>query len=118
MISGTSRRGFILLLTLSLLASYYVHQAIGVRDILPAYLFNGIITLASFLLLFHLLKKGSEVVGYVFMGVSGVKFLLFFIFFQPFGLSPELKREIVIDFFIPYGICMVYEVYFLAKSLK
>ena len=106
------------MLFISLIFTYIIHFGISNRDLVTNYIFNGIFTSAAFLLLYQLQKKRVETVGFSFMGVSAIKFTLFLIIFQPLGLPLELKRAIFLDFFIPYAVCMILEVYFLAKSLN
>lgn len=83
-----------------------------------SYSFNYIITAASFLWLLLRAKKKSETLGFLFMGISGLKFLLFFLLYKPLSIPSLEKKALFLSFFVPYAICSIYEVYLLSKLLN
>lgn len=109
---------FYLLLFLALGLSYLVQSQLAHRQLFDTYLFNTTLTVLGFELMIRQQKKREEILGFVFMGVSGLKFLLFFLFYKPFRLSPQEKEALFWAFFIPYALCVVLEVYFLVKKLN
>ncbi len=109
---------FIIQLTLLLVVAWTIQSYFTTKSLLLPYLFNFIITLVGFVFIRHQQKKRMESLGFVFMALSGFKFLLFFIFYKPLSLAPEIKKELFLDFFIPYAICLGFEVYFLVKILN
>lgn len=88
------------------------------NQLLLGYGFNYIITVASFLWLLLRNKKKSEALGFIFMGVSGLKFLFFFLLYKPFSIPVAEKKALFLSFFVPYAICSIYEVYTLVKLLN
>ena len=88
------------------------------NELLLGYGFNYIITVASFLWLLLRNKKKSETLGFIFMGISGLKFLFFFLLYKPFSIPSLEKKALFLSFFVPYAICSIYEVYVLVKLLN
>lgn len=87
-------------------------------ELLLGYGFNYAITIVSFLWLLLRNKKKSETLGFVFMGISGLKFLFFFLLYKPFSIPSVEKKALFLSFFVPYAICSIYEVYTLVKLLN
>lgn len=86
-------------------------------DLFLAYGFNYLITIASFLWLLIRSKNKSETLGFVFMSISGIKFLFFFLLYKPLSIPVIEKKALFLSFFVPYAICSIYEVYTLVKLL-
>ena len=87
-------------------------------ELFLGYGFNYLITIISFLWLLFRSRKKSETLGFVFMVISGIKFLFFFLLYKPFSISALEKKELFLSFFIPYTVCSIYEVYTLVKLLN
>ena len=87
-------------------------------ELLLGYGFNYFITIISFLWLLLRSRKKSETLGFVFMVISGIKFLFFFLLYKPFSIPVVEKKALFLSFFIPYAICSIYEVYTLVKLLN
>ena len=87
-------------------------------ELLIPYCFNYIAALVSFLWLHNQIKKKSHQVGFIFMLISGLKFLLFFILYSPLSAPPEQKKILFLSFFIPYSVCTIFEVVCLVKLLN
>lgn len=89
------------------------------NKIILAYFVNFIITFGSFVFLFNFRKKFAESLGYFFMAVSMLKFVVFFIFFHP-----DYQEDIRIDklefsaFFIPYAVSLFLETIVLVRLLN
>ena len=82
------------------------------------YSFNYFITIISFLWLLFRSRKKSHALGFVFMAISGIKFLFFFLLYKPFSVPVVEKKALFLSFFVPYVICSFYEVYTLVKLLN
>lgn len=124
-ISQTTK--FCIRLLLILLIAFAVHYLILMRLNLPpfndkivlAYTLNYIIAAGIFfaMIYFKDILKGS--LGFLFMGSSGVKFLVFFIFFYPeYNLDEITSKTEFSAFFIPYAICLFVEVFYLVRILN
>ena len=87
-------------------------------ELFLSYSFNYLITIISFLWLLLRNRKKSETLGFVFMIISGIKFLFFFLLYKPFSIPAAEKKELFLSFFVPYVICSTHEVYALIKLLN
>lgn len=87
-------------------------------ELLIPYYFNYTAALISFLWLHNQIKKKSHQVGFIFMLISGLKFLFFFILYSPLSVPPEQKKILFLSFFIPYSACTIFEVVCLVKLLN
>ncbi len=87
--------------------------------IFTSYIFNYIITIIffSFLLISSIFNDGS--LGWVFFITSGLKFLAFFMIIYPFfNLDGIIQKIELLNFFIPYSICLTIEIRQLSKILN
>ena len=87
-------------------------------ELFLGYSFNYLVTIISFLWLLLTSIKKSETLGFVFMAISGIKFLFFFLLYKPFSIPAVEKKALFLSFFVPYVICSIYEVYTLVKLLN
>lgn len=87
-------------------------------ELLIPYCFNYIAALISFLWLHNQIKKKSHHVGFIFMLISGLKFLFFLTLYNPLSAPPEQKKILFFSFFIPYSVCTIFEVACLVKLLN
>ena len=87
-------------------------------ELLLSYGFNYLITIISFFWFLLKSRRKSETLGFVFMGISGLKFFLFFLLYKPLSIPLSDKKELLSSFFIPYSLCLIYEVYYLVKLLN
>ncbi len=88
-------------------------------QVVASYVFNFFIAVVIFAGLVFLKKNNEQILGFIFMGGSGVKFACFFIFFYPlYKNDGDMSRVEFFVFFIPYAIALLLEVIFLAKLLK
>ena len=89
------------------------------NQIIPAYIVNLLLAIATFIILIKLAKTRTKSLGFVFMGASFFKFLLFFILFYPSYKSDGLISKAEFSaFFIPYAISLLVEVLSLIKILN
>lgn len=88
------------------------------KELFLGYGFNYLITIISFLWLLLRSRKKSEILGFVFMAISGIKFLFFFLLYKPLSIPATEKKALFLSFFVPYAICSIYEVYILVKLLN
>ena len=123
------KQGFIFLgiLFVVLLGAFLVH--LGILFWLDLELFDNLIIL-SYILNYALaallliavksnLNKQSSHTGFLFMAGSGLKFLIFFLFFYPVYQSDDMMQTVEFAaFFVPYALCLTLEVVYLAKLLN
>ena len=68
-------------------------------ELLIPYYFNYTAALISFLWLNNQIKKKSQQLGFIFMLISGLKFLFFFILYSPLSTPPEQKKILFVFFY-------------------
>lgn len=118
---------FLAILLLVLSVSFAVHlgvrwwagQSLWEHLLLVSYALNyflaGIILFAVQLSL----NKKSALSGFIFIGGSALKFIVFFIVFYPYYQQDgAMLTAEFLTFFIPYAVCLVLEVAFLSKQLN
>ncbi|MFT5892367.1 MAG: F0F1-type ATP synthase assembly protein I [Dokdonia sp.] len=87
--------------------------------LLISYGLNLILTVAIYSVVTMASKKQSAQGGFVFLFGSAVKFLLFLIILKPlFKADGEISGVELASFFVPYLVCLIYEVYILSKTLN
>ena len=87
--------------------------------IIPAYLANYFLAIGIFLSLYLLRKKYSSELGFIFMGGSFVKFIIFFIFFYPVYRADGSPNALeTTAFLVPYMTSLFIETYTLVKLLE
>jgi len=118
---------FLGILFLVLLVAFSVH--LGILYALKLAVFDNLIIL-SYVLNFVLaafvliaiksnLNKQSSHTGFLFMAGSGLKFLIFFLFFYPVYQSDDTMQTVEFAaFFVPYALCLTLEVVYLSKLLN
>lgn len=113
-----SIRFFLFLGTLLVLLFFLQTNLSPKSELLTPYCFNYAAALFSFLWLHNQIKKKSHQVGFIFMLISGLKFLFFFILYSPLSAPAEQKKILFLSFFIPYSVCAIFEVACLVKLLN
>jgi len=117
---------FFILLLSSLLISLWLHlqvqQYLSIEKwsdmLLMSYAINFILAAIIFLILFGLRKKFKNQIGFLYMGGSLLKFLIFFIFFYPaYHADGLVTKSEFAAFFVPYLLCLILETVFTAKIL-
>lgn len=118
---------FLLILALSfgilfLMHFYLLHifdfDVLGNR-IVSAYLVNFVLVAAIYTALYALRNKIKDQIGFLFMGGSLVKFLVFFAVFYPSYRSDGVMDKLEFAaFFVPYALGLILETIFTVKMLK
>ncbi|MEN8789379.1 MAG: hypothetical protein ABF293_10830 [Flavobacteriaceae bacterium] len=98
---------------------YTVEIAIDPWTIGFCYLVNFIMALAIFYVLLRLAREESQYLGFVFLVGSALKFLIYFLVFDPlFKQDGELTRVEFFLFFVPYFVSLMVETIALVKLLR
>lgn len=118
---------FSLLLLALLLAALGIHllvlrgmgQALYENKILLAYFVNYILAVMIYGILYLLKERFTAQLGFLYMGGSVLKFLLFFLLFYPsYKLDGNMSTAEFAAFFIPYAICLILETSGIIEFLK
>ena len=118
---------FILSVAFSLGAVFLIHLIIldnlgfpKFNDLIGlSYIVNGLLAIAIFVSIYIFRSKLKNQIGFLFMGGSFLKFLLFFILFYPaYKSDGEMSRLEFAAFFVPYVVSLVVETIFTAQILK
>lgn len=87
--------------------------------IIAAYFVNFLMATGIYISLFIFRKKYAEQLGFLYLGGSFVKFILFFIFFYPhYKADGVLTTSEFMAFFTPYVISLIFETLGVIKFLK
>lgn len=117
---------FTAILSIALFISYFIHAHyvsqyadITTGQFYLSYSVNFILTLAITITLYMLRIKQAHNLGFIFMGGSLFKFLIFFLIFYPeYALDGEISKTEFGLFFIPYAISLTLETTFLIRILN
>ncbi len=107
------------LFLLHILVLHLIGKPLFENFIFTSYIFNFTITIIffSFLLISSTFNDSS--LGWVFFITSGLKFLAFFIIIYPFfNLDNIIQKIELLNFLIPYTICLTIEIRQLSKILN
>ena len=98
--------------------SYYGYSLFD--DLLiRSYLLNALVTIILYIVLANLPERLNGNMGFLFMGGSLLKFVLFFIFFYPvYQQDGDMDRQEFFAFFTPYAIALIWETISLVRQLK
>lgn len=113
----------LLLLLISLAVHLYVLDSLGMplfdNKILTAYAVNYILAVAIYGILYLLQDRFTAQLGFLYMGGSLVKFLVFFLVFYPsYKLDGNMSTPEFAAFFVPYAISLIFETTGIIKFLK
>lgn len=98
---------------------YYLDISIFQNLLIPSYITNYFLALLIFFILAILKKKYLDLLGFVFMGGSFVKFGVYFIFFNPiFKQNGTVSPQEATAFLVPYLVCLIIETFYLIKLLN
>jgi len=83
------------------------------------YLFNGLLVLLVYLIVIFQVWRGHKKSYNIFMVLTIVKMILAIAFLSPLvaGKSPDAITE-TLNFFIPYFLLLIFEIFQLSKFLK
>jgi len=98
---------------------YFLELPLFENQIIPSYSVNGILAIIIFITLLKLRIKYLDLLGFLFMGGSFLKFAVYFIFFLPHyradGIVVRLEST---SFLIPYITSLIIETFYLIKLLN
>ncbi|SHI93948.1 DUF6168 family protein [Aquimarina spongiae] len=115
---------FIFIFLVVVVGGYFIHMGMVTSFSLDrnqgiinfSYVFNGIFTLLFVIGILVFSNKFKDQIGFIFMGGSLVKIGLFI------GISKlnnmDIDKNVFLDFFVAYLICLILEVYFVSRILK
>lgn len=115
---------FLFLFTIVIAGSYLIHMGIinafllerNINIIKLSYIFNSTFTFVFTFIILLLSKKFKDQLGFIFMAGSLIKIGVFIAVSK---LSDfEINKNVFLDFFIPYIICLIFEVYYVSKILN
>ena len=118
---------YLLTLLLTLGISFGLHAWLRDRSVLTpfgdllvdSYLFNLLMAFAIVAGLYAVRFRLRQQIGFLFIGGSLLKFLVFFLFFYPsFTADGTISRAEFSSFFVPYFLALATETYFTASMLK
>ena len=118
---------YIMLLTVVLAVVLLAHsQILSLRGyppwgdmLLRSYIVKFILAAAIFVGLFLLRNRFKNQIGFLYMGGSLLKFLVFFlVFYPPYRADGVVSKLEFAAFFIPYLICLIFETAYTAKMLN
>ncbi|MFK7783289.1 DUF6168 family protein [Psychroserpens sp.] len=89
------------------------------NKIVLAYIVNAVLAISIFGVLFKMKDKYKEQLGFMFLGGSALKFVVFFIVFYPIYKADGIISKLEFAaFFIPYLLSLILETLSLAKWLN
>ena len=98
---------------------YYFNISLFQNLLIPSYFTNYFLAILIFFTLVKLKKKYLDLLGFVFMGGSFVKFGVYFIFFNPvFKQDGTVSAQEATAFLVPYLLCLIVETFYLIKLLN
>ena len=115
-----------LLLLVTLIVAFLVNYFVLVNwddrafpQLSLTYSVNYLLTIVIILGLYFVSKKSNKYLGFAFLFSSFFKFMIFFAAIRPnFQLGGMEKSMTFVTFFVPYAICLLFEVLILLRLLK
>lgn len=102
----------------TILLDSFGHSRYG-NHIITSYWLNGALAVFIYSILFLFRARLKNYIGFLFIGGSFLKFILFFILFYPvYRADGEMDKLEFAAFFVPYLISLLIETIFTAKMLK
>lgn len=96
-----------------------INQPLFNNFIIEAYIVNGLLAIIIYSILNFLKKKYLDMLGFIFMFGSFLKFGVYFIFFYPvFKEDGVIIRQEATSFLVPYVASLIVETYYLVKLLN
>ena len=94
-------------------------QKDAMGTLLLTYSVNYVLTVLILIGFYFVSKNNAKQLGYTFLLSSFIKFGIFFVAIKPsLNMEGSLKSAAFAAFFIPYAICMIFEVVIAMKMLK
>ena len=89
------------------------------NKIMLAYVINFLLAGVVLFLVERVLNTKSSQAGLIFLVGSGLKFLCFFVIFNPsYKADGTVTSLEFAAFFVPYLVCLILEVFYLSKQLN
>ena len=119
--------GFCIKLIAALIVVFSIHVAILYLQGFPlfksqiviSYAVNGVLAIIIFSSLFKLRIKYLDLLGFIFMAGSFLKFGVYFVFFHSnFKEDGNVNTFEAASFLIPYLLCLIIEIFYLIKLLN
>jgi hypothetical protein len=89
------------------------------NKIILSYVINFLLAAIIFTVIYRLKETQKDNLGFLFIGGSFIKFLVFFLLFYPFfKLDGNIDKLEFSSFFVPYIVCLVIETTSLSKFLN
>jgi hypothetical protein len=89
------------------------------NKIVLSYVINYLLAAVIFTAIYRLKEKQKDNLGFLFIGGSFIKFLVFFLLFYPFFKADgNIDKLEFSSFFVPYIVCLVIETTSLSKFLN
>jgi hypothetical protein len=115
---------FLFLFTIVITGSYMIHIGVintfllerNINIIKLSYIFNSAFTFVFTMLILLLSKKFKDQLGFIFMAGSLIKIGVFITISKLNNF--EINKNVFLDFFIAYLICLIFEVYYISKFLN
>lgn len=97
----------------------YLNLPLFENYIVYSYTVNVVLAVVIYVTLFKLRVKYLDLLGFIFMGGSFLKFAVFFIFFNPlFKDDGSVSSAEIASFLVPYLACLIIETFYLIKLLN
>ncbi|WP_323787404.1 DUF6168 family protein [Psychroserpens sp.] len=118
---------FTVKLSILLVVAFAIHLFVLSSKSLPlyenkivlAYVVNAVLAISIFGFLYKMKDKYKDQLGFLFLGGSFLKFIVFFIVFYPFYKADgDISKLEFAAFFVPYILSLVLETFSLAKWLN
>ena len=111
--------GMLLTFGIHLAILHYTNHPLFENRIVLAYIVNYVLAILIYTSLYHFRKKYLDLLGFIFMAGSMLKFAVFFIFFYPFYKeNGGLNSLEATSFLLPYLVSLLIEVIFLSNLLN
>ncbi|WP_241507198.1 DUF6168 family protein [Aquimarina sediminis] len=115
---------FLFLFFIVIIGSYFIHMWVieafllkrDISIVKLSYLFNGLFTFVLTSAIILVSKKYKDHLGFIFMAGSLLKIGVFMAISKLGGI--EINKNVFLDFFAAYLICLILEVYFVSKILN
>jgi len=94
-------------------------KSLFANRIIASYLINTFTAILIYFIIDNFKHKFKDNIGFIFMMSSFLKFVLYFVFIQPYiSNNGIITKFAFFTFYIPYTICLIFETYSLVKLLN
>ncbi len=88
------------------------------NKIISAYIVNVILAIVIYIGLIKLKKNNEQILGFIFLIGSFLKFSIFFLYFYPaYKQDGNMSTLEATSFLTPYFMCLTVEIFYLSKLL-